>query len=443
MIDRDKMVTENMGLVYKVAHETGGRLPLEDMVQEGAIGLMQAIDKFEPERGHQFSTYALWWIKQAIYRASHLQSRMIRLPVHAEDLLSTKRTLEKRLRREVSIEELAKETCRPVKGVKTIVENSRHSLSLDFKFSDEEDNTFYNIVGDDGLQEEAEEQIDAGIVNALIDFLPERSATVLRKRYGIGCKPMTLDEVGEDFGRTRERIRQIQVKAEARLKRLFQRWRENRLLPHEIKKLRERLGLTKAQLARKIKVNPQSVANWENGVNIPKPTAREKLRELQNDHILPEAMKYPEKKESISLGPESLPKAEDAECEDPDCDTCSNRGLDSNQEPCITCVNAGGEENNWEEAEVTDEELHCTACHHNEKTLKEEPCNSCDENYSNFIPASPSQNADKLEHHPSPRDRILDAMNSLAEEAPNRDRLDFLAELVIRVAELLVERGWR
>ncbi len=224
---RDHLITANSRLVISVAKKYMGRgVPFLDLIQEGNIGLIRATKKFDYRRGHKFSTYATWWIRQAVTRAIADQGRTIRVPVHMGDqinkLLRYQHQLTQKLGRDPSVEELAEELDVPVKKVENMIQVARRPLSLETPTDDEEDSVLGDFIEDD----EAPAPADSATYNllkehlqAILNDLPPREVRILQLRYGLlDGQAYTLEEVGNKMGVTRERVRQIEAQALSRLR---------------------------------------------------------------------------------------------------------------------------------------------------------------------------------------------------------------------------------
>jgi len=224
---REHLITANSRLVISVAKKYMGRgVPFLDLIQEGNIGLIRATKKFDYRRGHKFSTYATWWIRQAVTRAIADQGRTIRVPVHMGDqinkLLRVQHQLTQRLGREPSVEELAVALDVPPKKVENMIQVARRPLSLETPTDDEEDSVLGDFIEDD----EAPPPDDTATYNLLrehlgevLNGLPPREVRILQLRYGLlDGQAYTLEEVGRKMGVTRERVRQIEAQALSRLR---------------------------------------------------------------------------------------------------------------------------------------------------------------------------------------------------------------------------------
>ena len=224
---REHLITANSRLVISVAKKYMGRgVPFLDLIQEGNIGLIRATKKFDYRRGHKFSTYATWWIRQAVTRAIADQGRTIRVPVHMGDqinkLLRVQHQLTQRLGREPSVDELATALDVPPKKVENMIQVARRPLSLETPTDDEEDSVLGDFIQDD----EAPPPDDTATYNLLrehledvLNQLPPREVRILQLRYGLlDGQAYTLEEVGRKMGVTRERVRQIEAQALSRLR---------------------------------------------------------------------------------------------------------------------------------------------------------------------------------------------------------------------------------
>lgn len=230
---REHMIRANLRLVVKIAHDYEGMgLPLLDMINEGNVGLMRAVQRFDPAKGAKLSTYAAWWIKQAIKRAIANQGRTIRVPVHLVDRIAkirrTAMQLHEELGREPTDAEVAEVLGMKRKRVTELLEAAQRPASLDAPIGEDDDTSFAEKVRDESMSTaDAAIQQDQShaMVREFVDRLDEREQTILRYRFGLdGGSEKTLEEVGQHFGVTRERIRQIQNGAMSKLRR----WIEKR-----------------------------------------------------------------------------------------------------------------------------------------------------------------------------------------------------------------------
>lgn len=239
---RSRMIRSNLRLVVKIAHDYANLgLPLLDLISEGNIGLMKAVERFDPAKGGKLSTYAAWWIKQSIKRALANQSKTIRLPVHLVDKISKMRRvslqMSEELGREPTDEELAEEVGISSSKVSQLKTVAIRPASLDAPISDDDTTEFGEIVGDLEALTPFEQLRDQNLleeVGELLAVLDDREKKIIFSRFGLdGGKAKTLEEVGKKFGVTRERIRQLQNIALMKLRRALQKKEKpiNHLLP--------------------------------------------------------------------------------------------------------------------------------------------------------------------------------------------------------------------
>jgi RNA polymerase primary sigma factor len=228
---REHMIKANLRLVVKIARDYEGiGLPLLDLISEGNIGLMKAVERFDPKKGGKLSTYGSWWIKQSIKRALANQSKTIRLPVHLVDKISKMRRtamkLQEMLGREPTDEELADEMGMTALRVRQMRQAAVRPASLDAPIGDDDSNNFSDVVQDENATspyEDLEDKTVSGMLQDMVKHLDTREATILRYRFGLdGGTEKTLEEVGEKFGVTRERVRQIQNLALKKLRKMIE-----------------------------------------------------------------------------------------------------------------------------------------------------------------------------------------------------------------------------
>ena len=242
---RMRLIKANLRLVVKIAHDYANfGLPLLDLISEGNIGLMKAVERFQPEKGGKLSTYAAWWIKQSIKRALANQSKTIRLPVHLVDKISKLRkvalALTEELGREPFNEELAHEMGMSVNKVAHLRNVSVRPTSLDAPVGDSEGTEFGDLVGDETASNPFEHLRNKSLIEdikKMVEQLDERDASILRMRFGLdGDKPKTLEKVGRAFNITRERVRQLQNIALNRMRHSLDR-KEKQRSAEEVKNL--------------------------------------------------------------------------------------------------------------------------------------------------------------------------------------------------------------
>jgi RNA polymerase primary sigma factor len=267
---REKMIKANLRLVVKIAHDYANfGLPLLDLISEGNIGLIKAVERFDPAKGGKLSTYAAWWIKQSIKRALANQSKTIRLPVHLVDKIARMRRmtaeLEEALGRAPTDEEIAYEMEMSVNKVAHLKSVSVRPASLDAPVGDEDGTEFGDLIGDENSINPLDNLQSKNVVNdlnSLIESLDARESEIIRLRFGLGGdKPKTLEEVGEMFGITRERVRQLQNMALTRMRKALIEKEKQRSQDEIEEELREKKRMEVLQEFYESNVEPKQAAS--------------------------------------------------------------------------------------------------------------------------------------------------------------------------------------
>lgn len=230
-VARERMIRANLRLVVKIAREYDGYgMPLLDLVNEGNIGLMRAVEKFDPAKGGKLSTYSSWWIKQSIRRAIANQAKTVRLPIHMLDKMAKVRRVVAKIAEETgqepTNEEVADELGISVRRINRIRSTNVHTSSMDAPIGDDDSNRMGDLIADDRAvdpSEQLDQQNMLSLLEELVDRLPERELNILRLRFGLdGGGERSLEDIGREFSVTRERIRQLQNLALAKLRKMIE-----------------------------------------------------------------------------------------------------------------------------------------------------------------------------------------------------------------------------
>jgi len=270
---REKMIKANLRLVVKIAHDYANfGLPLLDLISEGNIGLVKAVERFDPAKGGKLSTYAAWWIKQSIKRALANQSKTIRLPVHLVDKIAKMRRtameIEEELGRPATDDELALVLDMPVNKVAHLKSVSVRPTSLDAPVGDDDGTEFGELIGDENSIDPFASLQNKNLVDdlrSMVDDLDEREAEIIRQRFGLnGEKPKTLEEVGEQFEITRERVRQLQNMALMRMRKILMNRERQRSLEEVEEERREQGRLEVIQEFYQQNVMPKDEPSFAN-----------------------------------------------------------------------------------------------------------------------------------------------------------------------------------